>query len=385
MRRGLLAALALLTSSAPLAAQSSVFGVRGLGQPGRGLSVAALGMAGAGGMFDGRSIQNPAALGLLGGTALAFTSTQVWRNTETDAGTGATREHRFPHFLIGGPIPGSPVAAALSYSSYAVRDFTLVSAGVDAPRGVPVAFTDSVGSTGGINDLRAGVAWTVTPRLIIGGGVHLITGSNRIFSVRAWEDSAYLPLRQSAELTYTAGGVSAGVVYQPTSRLHLGATIRADGALHVERDSVETGSVSLPLTIAGGARYRVSDRMAIAGSVTSRDWARANAGIVDLGGVGAEGTLDVAGGVEIIRNVRRPEHLPIRVGIRRAELPFLLQTGAQPTELGLAIGTGFRFSQDLGGIDLALERVRRTQGDAITETAWQFSLGVSLRGFPNRR
>ena len=58
---------------------------------------------------------------------------------------------------MAGPVPGSALALGLSYSNFAVRDFVLVSEGTDSPRGVPIAVTDTLGSTGGINDLRAGV------------------------------------------------------------------------------------------------------------------------------------------------------------------------------------------------------------------------------------
>jgi hypothetical protein len=379
MRRLLVAAL-LLTVHAPLAAQSSLFGVRGLGHPGRPQSAATIATGGASEAFDGRSAGNPASLGLLGSTVLAFTSTSAWRSTSAAAGDGSTREQRFPHFLIGGPIPGSPLAASLSFSSYMVRDYTIVTEGTDAPRGVPIAVTDTIGSTGGLNDLRAAVAWTPMPRLTLGVGAHLLTGSNRVFSVRAWEDPAYLPVRQGAELAYAGYGLSAGAVYQAGTRLHLAASVRRDGDLEVERDSAATGTIAMPVTLQGAARLRLNDRLALTASATSRSWSRADAGVVDLGGVGARNTTAFAAGAEWIRNVRTPEHLPVRIGVRRATLPFLVLDGEPPRETAFALGTGIRFAGGTGGIDLALERITRSQGDALTETAWQFSLGVSLRG-----
>lgn len=374
------ALIAVLTIGAPLAAQSSQFGVRGLGLPGRGLSVGALGSAGSGALFDGRSSRNPAAPGLLTGTALVFTSTQAWRESENPGGSGSTSEHRFPHLLIGGPVPGSPLALTLSYSNHFVRDYTIVREGVDSPRGVPVNITDSLGSTGGLNDMRAAVAWTLSPQLIIGAGAHLITGSNRIFSVRAWEDSAYLPVRQSAELNYSGFGVSAGVVFQPFSNLHVAGTVRYDGSLGVQRDSADVGTIDLPLSLSAGARYRVGERIAVSAGITTQNWSVANAGLVDFGGVAARNTIEIAGGVELLRSTRRPEHLPLRLGVRHAQLPFLLAEGSQPRELTISAGTGFRFARDLGGVDLALERVTRSQGSLYTESAWQLSVGVALRG-----
>jgi hypothetical protein len=201
-----------------------------------------------------------------------------------------------------------------------------------------------------------------------------------VFSVRAWADSAYLALRQSSELSYNGFGVSAGVVYNPTARLHIAGTVRQDGSLEVRRDSTELGNVDLPWTLSAGVRYRLTNRMAFSGMLLTQNWSVANEGVVALGGLAARNTVEVAGGLELVRDIRRPEHLPIRVGVRHTQLPFLLVEGSQPRELALAVGTGLRFARDLGGIDLALERVQRSQGNEYSEGAWQFSLGVSLRG-----
>jgi hypothetical protein len=59
------AALFVLLAALPgvADAQSSQFGVRGLGFPGRGLAVRAAGSSGAFGLFDPESSLNPAALG----------------------------------------------------------------------------------------------------------------------------------------------------------------------------------------------------------------------------------------------------------------------------------------------------------------------------------
>lgn len=378
-RRLVVVALAACTV-APVGAQSSQFGVRGLGIPGRGLSAASLATQGADGLVDPHSARNPAALGLLRSAALVFTSTQAWRTSENPGGSGSTREQRFPLVVAAGPIPRMPLAVGLTYSSHLVRDFTIVAPGVDSPRGVPVEVIDTLGSTGGINDLRLAAAWTPRPAFTLGAGVHLLTGSNRVFSARSWSDTSYLPVRQTAELTYAGFGISAGVILQPTSRLILAGTIRHDGSLDVERDSTATGTIDLPWTLSGSARLRVSDRLAVSGMVATQNWSVANAGLQALGGSEARNTIEVAGGLELIRNSRRPEQLPLRLGVRHAELPFLLAAGSQPRELGVSVGTAFRFAGDLGGADLTLERIRRTQGSEYAETAWHLSVGVSLRG-----
>jgi len=67
--------LLLLIAGAPAAgaAQSSQFGVRGLGLPGRAQSVRAMGSGGAFSMFDGQSSVSPASLVYLPSMTATFT------------------------------------------------------------------------------------------------------------------------------------------------------------------------------------------------------------------------------------------------------------------------------------------------------------------------
>lgn len=363
-----------------LAAQSSQFGVRGLGLPGREASARALGNAGALALFDGESSQNPAALWTLGTVTTTFTTSIGRRTSENPAGSAEARDQRFPQVAVGGPLPRSRVAVGISYGTYADRDFSLVSEGVASPRGVPVAYTDTLTALGGVNDIRLAGAWAPTDQVQVGVGVHFLTGSNRLSTRRAWADSSYIAEQQRAELAYEGYGLSAGVLLTPTRRVQLAGSIRWDGTLDVQRDSTATvGSVDLPITLSAGARFRIHDRLELAGQASTRDWSVANDGLTALGAIGARNTYEFAGGLEWLRNRRRSAHLPLRVGVRYAQLPYLLVQGQQPTELGVALGTGVRFAGDRGGIDLSVERIRREQGSNYRENAWVFSVGMSVR------
>jgi hypothetical protein len=83
--------------------------------------------------------------------------------------------------------------------------------------------------------------------------------------------------------------------------------------------------------------------------------------------------------VEIFRNLRNRDQLPLRLGVRYAQLPFLVGVGGQPSEIGFSAGTGLRFARNQAGFDIAVERMRRTQGSAFRETAWVLSVGVSMQ------
>src|SRR5437763_9153838 len=120
----------MLAAGVPVVAraQSSQFGVRGLGLPSRWLGTEAFSTGGAFGMFDAGSALDPAALGSLTTLTAGFSGLQDFRHEENPAGSRSLRDTRFPLLTVGGPVHGSPAAAGISFSNYTSRDFTLASA-----------------------------------------------------------------------------------------------------------------------------------------------------------------------------------------------------------------------------------------------------------------
>ena len=211
----------------PLVAQSSQFGIRGIGLPGRALSVRALGAGGAIALFDGGSSQNPAALALLPSTSMIFATTQSWRNSENPGGELSARDQRFPHIMIGGPVPGTTFSAGLSFSTYADRDFTLVTESVQSPRGVHLG-DRHLGSTV-LSTPPTRRPWTPSRNPSRRGRTS--DRFNRLFSRPCMGDTSYLSLRQTAELTYVAW-VCRLAHRAPDARLFLAVSVRQDGRLN---------------------------------------------------------------------------------------------------------------------------------------------------------
>jgi hypothetical protein len=390
MRRLLsLLALAVLIAAPAAPAQSSQFDIRGLGVPGRGLSARSLGLGGASGLFDGESSVNPAALTTLGTSTALFTSSGSWGSTTNPLGTVSSRDTRFPQILVGGPIPGTPIAIGISYSLYADRDFTVVSNSTAAPRGIDIPVHDTLSSRGGIDDLRIAASWRLGTHFAIGGGFHFLTGSNRLSSRRYWEDTTYHSPAETAELAYGGVGVSVGALWQPSRGIQLAATYRRDGSVTVDRDSTGVdqlllptrtiGTVPLPSTISAALRLSPAPRIAFMASVISRNWSVADSSITAQGAPGAANTFEVNGGLEFFRDQKRPNKYPVRLGARYATLPFLLTTDPQPREYSFSLGTGRRFAADRGGFDVAVEHVWRSQGTGYTERAWLVTIGLSVR------
>ncbi len=380
MRRGgWLAVLVLAAGPGRAAAQSSQFGVRGLGFPLRPLSVRATATGGAFGLFDPESAFNPASIGLVARVVADFQTVQSWRHTESPSGTGSARDNRYPGVFITGPVGGTRLVMALSASGYTDRNFSLASSDTVTLRGQAVEVLDTLNSQGGISDLRAALAWRQSRTVQWGLGLHLLTGSNRIFSHRVFSDTAYSGVSENNTLSYLGVGVSAGVVARIGTAVTLGGMVRADDRMHVERDTSRVGTTKLPLTLSGGVRILLGARFQFAGSGLFRNWSVADADLVAQGGVGSTNTTEFSAGLEFLSDPKRPAHWPLRLGGYHARLPFPLRRGEDADETGIAIGSSVRFSADRAGLDLAFSHVWRKGAPGFTERAVLLTLGVSLR------
>jgi hypothetical protein len=377
VRRAITLFLLVVTPGVALA-QSSQFGVRGLGYPGRGLTARAVASGGAFGLFDPESSLNPAALGAVQTVTSIFTINESFRHEENPAGTASTRDTRFPLLMVAGPVRQSRAGLGLSYSNYTSRDFTVATAHTIDLRSVPVGVVDSFSSRGGLSDLRLAGAYRFQDRWLVGAGFHVITGSNRLDSRRSFNDPNFLSSRQTAEVSYAGVGVSAGLIRQFGRRFAVAALVRSDGHLIVDRDSTRVATIDLPYTFGLGLRWQPAAKLELAAQTLFRTWSGANSDLLQQGGTGAQNTLEVAGGLEFTPDPKRPYRRPLRLGARYARLPFPLVAGEQGHEFGVSAGSGIRFAQQRAGIDVTVEHAWRSEG-AYSERGFLLSLGISVR------
>jgi hypothetical protein len=376
--RRALVLLLLAFAPAPVMAQASQFGVRGLGMPGRPVSARAAGAGGAFAIFDPQSSLNPAAIGGLAALTAGFDALQDFRHVENPAGSASLRDTRFPHLDVAGPIGKRPGVVGLSFSNYTARDFTLASSDTLTIRDTPVPVSDTLQSRGGLSDLRAAGAYRLGNDWVLGGAFHVITGSTRLSSRRTFADSSYRPARQRSELSYAGIGFSLGMVRHFGEALSVAVTIRSDGNVKVDRDSARVARIDLPYTFGLGVRWRPQPKLDLAGQAVMRTWSGANSDLIAQGGLGADNTLEVAVGGEYTPDLRRPGRRPLRFGLRYGTLPFPVTVGQQPHELGVSLGSGLRFAQDRAGIDLGLEHVWRSAGE-FSERSFLVNIGVTVR------
>lgn len=376
--------LALLALPAALPAQSSQFGINGLGIPSRQFSARTLGTGGSFGLFDPMSAVNPAAVREYDRFNATFTLLQNYRTSSSPQQSESGRDTRFPLMAVGGPIPRTPFALGATFATYTDRDFSLAASDTVTLRGAPVPVFDTLSSNGGLSDLgliaayRAG-GWEV------GTALHVITGSARLSLTRDFGDTLYLPVSQRAEISYAGVGVSAGVLRALGRRVAIAAFVRLDGHANVDRDSSRVGVVDLPVSFGGSLRWRPMARLDLATTVTTRRWGSADSDLRALGGTGGRNTVDASFGGEWLRDLRSPDQLPLRFGVHFRTLPFPVTTGAQPRELGLALGTGLVVArQGTGGppsalLSLTLDYARRSADGGYGESAFMLAAGVTVR------
>lgn len=373
--------LGLAIAGAPTLAlsQSSQFGIRGLGLPGRGLSSRATGMGGSIALFDPSSVVSMAAVTRLQGLAVGMETMQEWRKTENPGGSGNIRNNRYPVFHIGGPVRRVRTWLAASASTYANSDFGVATIDTVMVRGEPLEVVDTLVGLGGINDLKLGAGYQISRRWSIGGAVHIITGSTRNRVRRVFDqDSIYQNFRDSTELSFDGLGFSLSLMGDLSRNLSFGLLLRSDGNVNVTVDSASAGELDLPYTVSAGLMWRPSNLLTFAGQGTYRTWSAINSDLLMRSGLGAENTWEVSFGGEWGWR-GSASSLPLRFGVRYGKLPFFLVDDIQASEIAASLGTGVLFARDKASIDISGEYLRREQGPNWTETSFVLTAGIELR------
>lgn len=378
MRRVLLiAALFLGTSPTTSLAQNSVFGVFGVGFPGRAISVRSRALGGGLAAFDARSAENPASIpGLLRLAATATSGTTLRNYTALDSVADGLKETRFPFGMIGGTIQRSPFSFAISYSTYAERSYELTTSDTVVLRGQPIAVEDRLASDGSVVDLRGALGLRVSSTLRLGGAVYVLGGSARVTTARTFDSRLYASLEQRDQLGFSGVGFSGGFVFTPVRRIALAGAFRTDRKLDATRNSVNVGSVDLPISVTGGLYVAPSPAIGWSTTFIFRGWSDA---ADDLASTTARtfDTWEIGSGIELGGADLGASRIPLRVGFRYAKLPFS-PTSDRPYEIGFAFGTAIQFAGDRATLDASVERVTR-DGAGARENAWHLAFGFTVR------
>jgi hypothetical protein len=375
MRTTLALGLAVLAlGSSGLHAQTSVFGVRGLGFPSRSVSVQGRALGGGTAAFDFASPVNPAAAADIGRVvALAMSSTDFRSYTIDTVTAGGLHATRFPLALVGGHVGTLPIGYAVSFTSYTDRSYDIALTDTIPLRGQQVEVTDHLRSEGGSSDLRFAAGWRVTPRFRVGAALHILSGSAKLALQRVFSDSSYRSFVRNNEERLGGLGFSAGLLWTPRDYLTVGLAARSDTRAKLTIDSVPSGKVDLPVSLVAGVQVALLRGLRWSATGIWRSWSSAQDSLI----AHAFNTLELGSGVQIGGPGTGSGRIPLRLGARYATLAFS-PTAQQPHEIDLAVGTGIVFAEQRAIIDVALERALRDGGGA-SEHAWQLSLMMTVR------
>ncbi|MGQ0813207.1 MAG: hypothetical protein ACT4O1_01930 [Gemmatimonadota bacterium] len=392
----LLSALLLLPA---VADAQSLFGTQGLGVPVPGLDARArgLGVNGVGLLGLSTSMLNPAEpAGILRrGVSAAF---QPWGGSvELNDEEGDLSGTRFPMAQVFYPV--QRFTFTLGYAGVYDQSWAIVAEGEAVLGGDTLATSDLVRSTGGIGEVKVGAAYIVNERLSVGASVGLYVGNVLRSTTREFEDSLLIPFQRTVGWEYSAPTATFGLRWDPISQVRLGASVQWTGALEAKPDSAGTEhEYDMPLRFNAGISGRITPQLllAVSTSITTAGSGSFAAPGTATGTI-ARRTSEFGAGIEWSELRRGDRIFPIRLGVRRAELPFHGQ-GARfgpggesaATETVFSGGLGLRLVEDdFGPIavsDIGFERGKRegwesvTSPDGLRENFWRFTVSLALFG-----
>jgi hypothetical protein len=383
----LLAALALLAPAT--ASAQSLFNAAGLGVPADPVDARARALGGVGIGLRGAALMgsDPAAAAFFVLPTVIMTAQPSWVDFERqDNGeSGTFRGARFPVMGIAYPTVKSLVAT-LSLESFLDQRYeagwpTTLSFG-----GTPVQVRDEFVSSGGVSQVRIGVARRFGGSLAVGVSASRYSGSLTRRLTRSFgegvDTTAVESFQDGGFWSYSGLGLTGGASLSLGTVAHLSGSMTWSSPLDATASDDSGGdsrSYDLPLQVRVGASAVLAPGLSLTAGYTSADWSSLDA---DLGGgfsVGPASSLGV--GLELARARLLGRNAPLRFGYRSSDLPFALGAGA--TETVWTGGLGLHLSQVgeivRAGVDLAFERGDR-KDSILSERFWRGTITVRVSG-----
>ncbi|MES3034025.1 MAG: hypothetical protein V4813_08505 [Gemmatimonadota bacterium] len=377
-----LAGLALLAAS-PLRAQGAI-SLQGFGYPPGQLTTRAASTGGALGEFDQAAPLNPAALMNwgVGGAYLQYSPER--RSTSVDGVESRTTVARFPVFAIGLPL-GGKYAFGISSSTLLERNYTTTVTARQLIRTDSVTTTSVATARGAMNDVRFGGAMQVNSWLRVGTALHIVTGENRVRTLRSiapdtgarTDTVSYSSITENSSATFGGSGISVGVELQPLKKLSLAGSARLGFGMRVDLNDSTRRTADAPSRAGAALRWEVGGTN-IAARYNWEGWTAMKGLGSDAGGIFDSHEFGV--GAEVPGPKIRGGQMLLRIGARSRELPFGI-AGNQPSENVFGGGLGFPLGFGRAQVDLGLERAtRKVPGfDNLSERGLIMSFGFRLR------
>jgi hypothetical protein len=384
-----LLAWAACAAAAPARAQS-ILNAAGIGLPLEALDGRARAMGSFGVGLQGSTLApaDPAASSrVLVSTGIIAVQPSWVRLTEhaTDERT-YFKGTRFPLLALGYPVRGGMAmlhaASAFDQGYRGERSVEVVLGGTTVPA------TDLFTQRGSVSTLALGYSRVVVPGTSVGITVGRYTGTIVRSLVRQYESSpgggTIEPYRSVGTWRYSGFSLTGGVAtdVRGIARVAASATWSAD--LEADATGATEGSdrsFEVPLQLRVGASSVLVPGLTLSASAVHADWSGTGS---DLGSAGRAGSVTGVGvGLELSRARLLGRAAPLRLGFRRAGLPFSLDE-EPATERVFSAGLGLVLSESEGVVlaaaDLALEKGLRS-GGGFSEDFWRATVSLRLSGF----
>jgi hypothetical protein len=294
--------------------------------------------------------------------------------------TERTTTNRFP--LFSAAIPIGHFTIGLAFSTVLDRTWET---NVTQPLPNQVGdtgtqtYTAQYKSTGGLNDLRLGLGWAVTPWLSIGGAMDWFTGENQITQLTTFSDTnqnVYQASIYENTISYGGVGASGGIILRPISSLALAGSFRVGGNIRARlNDSTTLANGNVPARAGGSLSFTGIPGVTLGGRVDWEQWSRLNdLGVGDVtanNGVGWSAGTDIQGPKIFERTIQ------LRLGGGRRPLPYAVD-GTQIYETDLSGGLGIPFGRGRVTIDVSVVRDWRTSVVGVSESAYIVSTGLTI-------
>lgn len=376
--RTFVASVALFASGvAPAIAHAQgTLSTQGFGYPLGGLSTRAAATGGAWSEFDPVSSRNPAALPGWGRSGLYVQYDPEFRSITNGSAKDNTTTSRFGAIAAGFTI-GQKWAVGLSSHSFLDRSWATTIRSGQRLGDDSVSYSESFSSKGGINDNRIGVAYRLMSRVVIGGGLHLYSGENRLNLVRQFDDSVrYGTLARDISLTYSGTAVSAGAVITPVRWFSVAGSFRQGGTLRLRVVDTLRNEAKVPSRFGFAARLEPVTGLTLLGGADHTTWSA----IDGLGSSDANGndSWEYSAGAEFSGQRTRSASWLYSLGYRQRDLPF--EAGGQLVhEKIVAGGVAVPIAGARGTVDVALQRALREATGPTQERGWLLSVGFTVR------
>lgn len=372
----------------PAAAAQSIFNAAGLGYPIAGVDARAVVLGGTGVGLFGDALVPAYPAGAADFRLPTFTASlqSTWGTPEQGGLEGEVQGNRFPMLGIAYPV-GDVGVATLTFEGVLDQRWRVSRVGSVQLSGEDVDILDRFTSDGGISAARLGWGQRLGADLAVGATVGYHIGDVRRSFTRSFDTlavgSQVSAFTQTGRWGYSGPTASVGFLWDVVEIVRVGGNLVWSGTLEGEAeggDAVEGREIDLPLRLQAGASAVLAPDLSLSAGLSYADWSDTGMGLAS--GVAAGTVWSMGAGIEWEGPRLRGRDFPIRLGYRRADLPFSLE-GSDATESVVSAGLGITLAQTeefpLARIEAALERGTR-EDDILSETFWRASLSLRVSG-----